>query len=388
MQTSLPGTLWVNRGRWNWRVKLPGYSKRKNIPLRLPGSDSALPEGKGRDMAESLAWRIWEKTTRESIKRESTPSTLADVSIRFLAWAETYYKRSDGSPTGEARNCEVAMRSLVGPYGNIPIDEVCYSDIVSARDLLVEHGFTRGVVNQRVGIWKRFFAWALENRLCEAHTKSDVWAITNLRQGRSEAPEQRVVRPVAHKDVKVTCQYAPASVSAMIRVQELTGMRPGELCAMRVEDVSAWRDVLVYRPAIHKTQHKGKPRIIVMGPRAQSIISLYLKGKGFVFSPGQSIAERGLKNKTKSSWSVNNYAQSVAYAVAAARKAGEDVCEWSPNQLRHACGTRVRRKFGVSAARVVLGHSDGKSAITDRYTLESIEKELIVSAAGIMRVIG
>ena len=31
---------------------------------------------------------------------------------------------------------------------------------------------------------------------------------------------------------------------------------------------------------------------------------------------------------------------------------------WSPNQLRHAAGTDVRRQFGVEAAQVTLGHAN------------------------------
>jgi integrase len=378
----------VNRGRWNWRVTLPGEDRRRNIPLRLPGQKQALPESKGRDLAESIAWRIWEKGARQSLASKTHPDTLADVSARFLAWAATYYKRSDGTPTGEAYNCEVAMRSLVGPHGRRPIDEISHTDIVNARDELIEKGFTRGVVNQRVGIWKRFFAWALENRLCAAGTKSEVWAITSLKQGRSEAPEQRQVAPVPHWVVKAACRFAPASVGAMMQLQELTGMRPGELCACRGQDLSPWRDVLVYRPATHKTEHKGKPRVIVLGPRAQRVIQPYIKKRGYIFTPAMSVQERKLSNKTNDCWSVNNYAKSVGYAVAAARKAGIALPDWAPNQLRHSCGTRVRRKFGVAAARVVLGHSDGRSAITDRYTRESIEKELILAASGVMRVIG
>jgi site-specific recombinase XerC len=30
---------------------------------------------------------------------------------------------------------------------------------------------------------------------------------------------------------------------------------------------------------------------------------------------------------------------------------------WSPNQLRHSAATEVRRRFGLEAAQVILGHS-------------------------------
>jgi len=38
------------------------------------------------------------------------------------------------------------------------------------------------------------------------------------------------------------------------------------------------------------------------------------------------------------------------------------VAKWHPHQLRHACGTRVRREAGLESARVVLGHADLRMA--------------------------
>ena len=34
---------------------------------------------------------------------------------------------------------------------------------------------------------------------------------------------------------------------------------------------------------------------------------------------------------------------------------------WSPNQLRHNAATRLRKEFGIEAARVILGHSSGNT---------------------------
>ncbi len=31
--------------------------------------------------------------------------------------------------------------------------------------------------------------------------------------------------------------------------------------------------------------------------------------------------------------------------------------DWSPNQLRHAAATQIRKEFGLEAAQVVLGHT-------------------------------
>ena len=38
---------------------------------------------------------------------------------------------------------------------------------------------------------------------------------------------------------------------------------------------------------------------------------------------------------------------------------------WHPHQLRHTAATELRRRFGIEAARVVLGHRS--AAITEVY---------------------
>ena len=394
--TCLPGTLWINRGRWNWRVKLPGETKRKNYPLYWNGQKVALAEAKGRDLAESLAWRIWERATKgATVSALEAIHTLDSVIGEFLSWADTYYRRADGTPTREAENCEYALRDLRAHCGKKGIDDVVYEDILQTREILIASGLSRPTINQRVGIWKRFFAWALENRKCQATTKAEVWAITSLKKNRTPAPEGRQVQPVSHYDVKHTLPYLTLSLAAMVQVHELTGMRPGEICAMRACDIEIRRTVWVYRPAHHKTAHKDKVRVVVIGPRAQALLSPYMHDVNdteCIFSPMKSQTERKRKSacvKPCDQWAVRSYSQAIRYATRAARRAGYDsVSDWSPNQLRHACGTRVRRKFGVEAAKSVLGHSGGNTRITDQYTRTAIESEIIKAASRAMIALG
>jgi site-specific recombinase XerC len=52
-------------------------------------------------------------------------------------------------------------------------------------------------------------------------------------------------------------------------------------------------------------------------------------------------------------------------AVGAAAREAASVEHWHPNQLRHLQGTEVRRRYGLEAAQVVLGHS--KADVTQVY---------------------
>ena len=57
------------------------------------------------------------------------------------------------------------------------------------------------------------------------------------------------------------------------------------------------------------------------------------------------------------------------------------------NRIRHAFGTEVRRKFGLEATRAALGHSDG-GCVTDRYSYEALEDEIIRTASAAVEALG
>ena len=90
-------------------------------------------------------------------------------------------------------------------------------------------------------------------------------------------------------------------------------------------------------------------------------------------------SQRARKRKRQGRRRLRDYYDSASYrhaitrAVAAmnAERLREDpsatkIEDWSPNQLQHAAATEIRRKFGLEAAQVVLGHSSAD--ITQVYT--------------------
>jgi integrase len=66
-------------------------------------------------------------------------------------------------------------------------------------------------------------------------------------------------------------------------------------------------------------------------------------------------------------YTADSYRQAIQNGC---RKAGVD--PWHPNQLRHNAATRLRREFGLDAARVILGH--GSPAVTEVYAEIDREK--------------
>ena len=70
------------------------------------------------------------------------------------------------------------------------INDIAYTDIIELRDELISKKLSRTTINQRVGIWKRFYAWAVENRYCNAATKAEVWAVVNLKKTDHQHPKE------------------------------------------------------------------------------------------------------------------------------------------------------------------------------------------------------
>lgn len=165
-------------------------------------------------------------------------------------------------------------------------------------------------------------------------------------------------------------------LSAMIRLQLLTGMRPGEVRLMRGCELEMTGRVWTYTPASHKTEHHGIERPIYLGPQAQAVVEPFLKTDldAYLFSPQNAEharnEERRANRKSKMTPSQakrrrkrhaqrtpSDHYTKVSYYRAITRacdRAG--VPSWFPNQLRHNAATRLRKEHGLEAAQVVLGH--------------------------------
>lgn len=69
--------------------------------------------------------------------------------------------------------------------------------------------------------------------------------VPGLRRSKTEAPEGRKVLPVDEKHVAATLPHQSKVLQAMVKVQQLTGMRPGELVVMRPCDVSIFANTIL-----------------------------------------------------------------------------------------------------------------------------------------------
>jgi integrase len=161
---------------------------------------------------------------------------------------------------------------------------------------------------------------------------------------------------------------------------------------MRGCDLITTGETWEYRPSRHKTQHRGKTRVVFLGPKAQSIIHQFLKTdmQEFLFSPRDVVnelnARKRANRKSPMTPSQSNRCQKAkpkrrpgerytkdSYRIVIQRACKKaDVPKWHPNQLRHNAGTELRRRYGIEAARTVLGHTS--AATTEIYAELDMEK--------------
>ncbi len=294
----------------------------------------------------------------------------------YMAHARQYYQSS------EVNNIRYGLEPLVAGYGVEEAAEFGPLKLKTIRNQLIGSDLARSTINKRIGMIKRAFKWAVSEQLISPMVYQGLAAVENLKEGRSAARETRPIQPVPAEFVRAVLPYTSKTVAAMIELQMLTGMRSGELVIMRPADIDCSGDIWFYRPEQHKTKWRGHQRIIAIGPQGQQILKPFLGRdlQAFCFTPTESMAQRAdgrTMQDLQPCYNKDSYRRAVKYAIAAARKAGLDIPDFHPHQLRHTAATLTRRAMGLDAARALLGHK--KLAMTDDYA--EIDKALAGEAA-------
>lgn len=327
----------------------------------------------------------------------SSSISIAELSLGFLSHAESYYA-NNGETTSEYTCLKDAIRPLHELYSHTQAEDFGPLALKAVRERMIERGWSRQYINRQVNRIRRMFKWGVENELVPATVLQAIKAVAPLKQGRTEAPETKPVKPVPDELVDAILPYVSRQVAAMINLQRLTGARPGEVVLIRPCDIEKLDEVWIYRPERHKTQHHGIEREIYLGPQAQAVLAPFLDRPAeiYCFSPIEAEAERSearrKKRKTpltpsqaarqkaaapgrakRPRYDTGSYRRAITYGI---KKAG--VPKWHPNQLRHSCGTRTRRQFGLDAAQVILGHS--KCDVTQVYADVDREKAISIAA--------
>ena len=348
----------------------------------------------------------------------------AELAALYLDHAKAYYAR-DGVVSPWLASIRVALGVLDQLYGHEKASDfgprklkVLQRHLISTEPRPGAKLRSRKYCNQLVGILKRMFKWAASEELVPADIYQSLLAVDGLRRGHCGARETDSVSPVDDATVEATLPFVSPMLRDMVKLHRLIGCRPGELCSLRPGDVDRSDEIWVYIPERHKTDHLGHKREIYIGPQGQALLRPYLlrAEDAYCFSPAENEQHRReaqhAARKTPLScgntpgtnrkrfpqrqpgkkYAARTYARAIKRAINTANRhrreeAAEQgnepklIEEWSPNQLRHTHGTEVRRKFGLEAAQVALGHS--RADVTQVYAERDREK-----AREVARMIG
>ena len=302
--------------------------------------------------------------------------TVTELLAGYLAFAERYYSH-DGKPTSEYVAVRDALKPVRALYAVTAVRDFGPMSLKAVRETMIAGGLARKHINQRINRVRRCFKWGVENELVPPAVLEGLRAVAPLKKGRTEARETVPVRPVPTAHVEAVLPHVSRQVAAMIRLQLLCGMRPGEVVLMRPCDLDRNANVWIYRPASHKTDYRDFERTIFLGPQAQSVLRPWLERapESYCFSPAEAEAERNAARRAarqskmtpsqvarrpketpklpkRDRYDRDSYRRAIEYGIKKAK-----VPHWHPHQLRHNCGTRVRAEYGLDVAQIILGHA-------------------------------
>lgn len=305
---------WKMRGRTHER-----YFGRWDSPEAVAGY---------RRFAAEWAAGAYERLTKE----EAAGLGVGELIFAWLTHCDREY-RKDGRRTSEYTQCAAACRFLNDLYGDTRAAEFEPAHLRAVREVMVAKKLTRHTCNAYTSRLVRMFGWAVGHSLIPPHVHGALAQVEHLKAGRTAAPDRERRKPATDEQVAAAIPHLSpredrrAKLAAMIQLQRLAGMRPGEVCALRPCELDRGGEVWRYAVgAANKNRHRGKAQVYYLGPKAVAILAPFLAGAP-ADRPVFGIGPRA-------------YGEAVRVACV---KAGVSI--WTPHQLRHALATAVAERF-------------------------------------------
>jgi integrase len=394
----------------------------------------------------------WVLTGYQSVKTDKHTITVSGLCAQFWAWAKGHYT---GDSVHQLNRFKSPIRLLDAHYGHTHARDFSPRSLIALRDAMKTQKAKRdGVtwsldyINRAIGEVRRIFNWGVESELVDASVAFGLTRVRTLPPGREQARETEPIEPADPALVDSTMPYMPPTVKALVRLQMVTGMRSGEVIRLRGCDInfdgpmSDGVKMWVYTPFRDKGQFRRKKKykkMIPLGPKAQEIITPFLKGdaRAYIFCPDDMV---GWKPEVDTTWerhrqrkreqaiarwrapvrpkfgrprgdkfnkgymsfeddwrphfSTPEYLRQVYRACDAANRHAHStnprkddptfpkdkrlVPRWHPHQLRHSYATDVRRQFGVEASSVLLGHKNIDTTLL--YAERDLNKNALIAA--------
>jgi integrase len=250
----------------NKKTRAPGYLHHKptgQARVRIDGKDHYLGTHGSVESYERYAelirkWKAQDPTIAEIPLTVATARfTVQDLVNQYLAYIiESGRYLKGGKPTTYRGNIRTALDELTAGFGKTLVQRFGESALVRHRDELEAREekpaeqlpdgtwtarrprLTRVGINRKVQMIRQCFTWGRRRELVPKAVWLDLQALQPLQRhetGGRPNPERR--KPATEEQILAILPHVGRQVAAMLRVQWLTGMRPGVVCAMRWADI-------------------------------------------------------------------------------------------------------------------------------------------------------
>ena len=334
-------------------------------------------------------------------------TTVGDLLDRHLEHIDaTGRYRKNGEPT-RTRAWIVAIGKAFRAFaGSMPVSRCTEATLVAFRDQLERNQeITRRGINRKITTLLQVFRWGRVRGLVQKTVWADVSTIEPLKRGEvgDRAEHGRARRAVTPEEVQRIVAHCCPQVAAMLQLQVMCGMRPGEVLAMRWADIQktgfdgsesgAWLYVV---PGGGKTGHHGHVTRYFLMKAAQQILERFpATPLAAIFSPAVAMAERRKKLRAArkssvqpsqrerdraaqhdyaDSWGINEYRRHILRACELA-----GIKPFTPHEVRHGFVTWAANTLGLGAAAAAANHRNVTT--TQRYVHVAPIDALAVAAA-------
>jgi integrase len=166
-------------------------------------------------------------------------------------------------PDVEVAKIRTALRLVRSTFGDLEAAKFNAVSYAALRLKLVESGLCISTVRARLGVIKRMIAWGIAREMIPDKVLNLIQAFEKaepLRVGRDAVKPSKNIKPAPEEHIQAILPHVSPTIRAMIELQRLTGMRPGEVWRITTGQIDRTVDPWIYAPARHKTVDRGKDR--------------------------------------------------------------------------------------------------------------------------------
>ena len=323
---------------------------------------SSISKEDARQQADE--WKI----AREVANR--TGAGFVDRNKSFSDWADRWleiYKKPSVSENTYNGTYKLFVEQHLKPFfGHTSLTNIRPADI--QKFYSEKRSLSESTLHKMSLCLNGIFETAIDNDLCFKNPARSVSFVSN------QLPKDKQV--YTEEQYRALCRIARHNNPAVVLLLE-TGLRCGELCGLRWNDIHDGAIFVERSIAINRAKgYEIRPpkwdsyRAIPLTPKARNALRRMKNDDLYVLASG----------KPNVPYTPRTWAKILSRYLVPIHESNPNIPILSPHELRHTCGTRLRRKgVDIYTIQKVMGHKDIKmtSEIYVHNELESLKKAML-----------